>query len=140
MILADFYQKFDIFWKDEEFGFLGDDLLICQIISSLQILPYFEDKKKKKDFACVNENESVLPLNVVSRGIFFIFNGHVDLYYKKSENITSSKLLTLAAGSYFGDISYIFNIRNQFIYKFNNFDMNAGKEKTPLDPPYILSI
>lgn len=35
MVLAEFYNKFDILWKDEEFGFSADDKLICQILSSI---------------------------------------------------------------------------------------------------------
>ena len=35
MVLAEFYDKFDILWKDEEFGFSADDKLICQILSSI---------------------------------------------------------------------------------------------------------
>ena len=29
MVLAEFYNKFEILWKDEEFGFSADDKLIC---------------------------------------------------------------------------------------------------------------
>lgn len=35
MVLVEFYNKFDILWKDEEFGFSADDKLICQILSSI---------------------------------------------------------------------------------------------------------
>jgi signal-transduction protein with cAMP-binding, CBS, and nucleotidyltransferase domain len=54
-----------------------------------------------------NTNENVIETGIVSRGIYFIFKGHVSIFYKDS-----SELAKLGSGSYFGDISYIFNLKN----------------------------
>jgi signal-transduction protein with cAMP-binding, CBS, and nucleotidyltransferase domain len=54
-----------------------------------------------------NTNENVIETGIVSRGIYFIFKGHVSIFYKNS-----SELAKLGSGSYFGDISYIFNLKN----------------------------
>jgi len=42
--------------------------------------------------------------DVVSSGIYFVYEGQVDMYYKDSIH----PLLMFDKGSYFGDISYIF--------------------------------
>jgi len=42
--------------------------------------------------------------DVVSSGIYFVYEGQVDMYYKDSTH----PLLMFDKGSYFGDISYIF--------------------------------
>ena len=48
----------------------------------------------------------------MSSGIFFIHEGQVDVYYKDSPHI----LLMFSYGSYFGDVSFIFQVRNQYHY------------------------
>ena len=48
-------------------------------------------------------------------------------------------MLKLGPDSYFGDTSYLFNLKNKYVYQFNNYEM-FDKEKKPLSGPYIFSI
>ena len=52
-------------------------------------------------------------MEVVSNGIYFINEGVVDLVYI---NKTKHQLVALDPGSYFGDISFIFQVKNQYHY------------------------
>jgi len=61
-------------------------------------------------FAHTSEDESILKINNVCSGIYFIDKGSVDVYYK--DNVNS--LLTFEEGSYFGDISFIYQIINRY--------------------------
>jgi len=60
-----------------------------------------------------NSKETLLPLNIISNSINFVWEGSVDIYYKESP----FKLLTLRPGSYYGEISFIFQTKNQFYYQ-----------------------
>jgi len=85
---------------DNEFGFKADDKLVTQVIASLSYENFEPD-------------ENILRLDVVSSGIFFIYDGEVEVSYKLNEYV----LLIYDQGSYIGDTSYIFQIRNQYQYK-----------------------
>jgi hypothetical protein len=90
ILLKPFKNKLDIIFVDPEFGFKADDKLITQIIASLTS-EYCDDR-------------NIIPIDIVSPGIYFIYEGTVELYSKKLEN----PILNLNEGSYFGEISYIF--------------------------------
>ena len=89
------------------------------ILSSLQYEPY------------LGIEESILPLNTISNGIHFLFRGMVDIYYKSSQ-----KLISLGPGSYFGEISYLFNVRNQFYYQL----MSRDQQEKEIQGPFIFSL
>ena len=55
----------------------------------------------------------MIPLGVVSNGIYFITEGTVDVHMMLSQ---PHKLVELSSGSYFGDVSYIFRVKNLFDY------------------------
>lgn len=103
--MVQFYKIFDVFWTDQKSGFKAGDTLVCRIMSSLKMCPITDN----------DSNENILAMDVVSRGLYFIFKGHVNLFYKNS-----SELARLGPGSYFGDISYFLNIKNQYIFQFQN--------------------
>lgn len=63
-------------------------------------------------FEYYDPEEPIIHLDCVSRGIYFIYDGHVDVHYKDRPQ----RFLKLDTGSYFGDISYIFKNRNQYSY------------------------
>ena len=53
-------------------------------------------------------------IDIVANSIYFIQEGVVDMGYKGHEG---HNLIVLEAGSYFGDISYILQVKNQYNYK-----------------------
>ena len=91
---------FDILFIDEEFDFKADNRLITKVIASLSY-EHFEP------------DESILRLDVVSSEIYFIYEGEVEVSYKEHGNV----IIYFDKGSYIGDTSYIFKIRNQYKYK-----------------------
>ena len=50
-----------------------------------------------------------MALDIVSNSIYFIQEGVIDIAYKDFED---ANLITLEAGSYFGDVSYILEVKN----------------------------
>ena len=112
-LLQPFQERFDILFFDPEFGFKADDKLITQVVASLSY-----------EFCDVNESrhqKSIIMNDVVSSGIYFIYEGQVDMYYKDSNH----PLIMFDRGSYFGDISYIFQVRNQYFYYFRPTSADA---------------
>ena len=101
--MLDFQEKFDTVFFDPEFGFKADDKLVTLIIASLSY-EYCDWSNKNPT--------SIIPHDVISPGIYFVYQGKVDMYYKDNEE----PLLWFEQGCYFGDISYIFSARNQFYY------------------------
>lgn len=98
-LMLQFQERFDILFIDPEFNFKADNKLITKVIASLSY-EHFEP------------NESILRLDVVSSEIYFIYEGEVEVTYKERENV----LIHFDQGSYIGDTSYIFEIRNQYTY------------------------
>lgn len=94
-LLQSFQEKFDILFFDPEFGYKADDKLIAMVASSLS-------------YEHIDENKSILKQDVVSSGIFFIYKGSVSVYYKE----IAHALVIFEEGSYFGDISFIFQVIN----------------------------
>lgn len=94
-LMLQFQERFDILFIDPEFNFKADNKLITKVIASLSY-EHFEP------------NESILRLDVVSSEIYFIYEGEVVVTYKERENV----LIHFDQGSYIGDTSYIFEIRN----------------------------
>lgn len=99
-ILVKFQERFDVFFIDPEFGFKADDLLITHVVASLE-------------YHHVDPGESILILNEVASAIYFIYAGQCQVSYKHQDDV---KLLLFEPGSYFGDTSLIFGIRNQYKY------------------------
>ena len=99
-LMLQFQKRFDIFFEDPEFNFKADNRLVTKVISCLSY-EHFEPL------------ESILRLDVVSSEIYFIYEGQVDVTYKERENV----LIHFEEGSYIGDTSYIFEIRNQYKYR-----------------------
>ena len=54
----------------------------------------------------------MIPSNVVSNAIYFVDKGTVRVYYKD----TQYGLINLDEGSYFGEISLIFQVLNHYKY------------------------
>ena len=96
MLLPSFIEKFDILFSDLEFAFKADRKLITLILASLR----YEDVNSTK--------ESICPDDIVLQKIYFIFEGKVNVHYMGNPK----HFLSLEQGSYFGEISYIFKIRN----------------------------
>lgn len=96
-LLLDFQKQFNILFQDAEFGYKADDQLVTMISSSLQ-------------YEHPQSGESILTYNNISTGIYFIENGFVKMFYKDSKH----PLVILEKGSYFGDISFIFQIINKY--------------------------
>lgn len=90
-LMLQFQERFEVFFRDDEFQFKADAKLITQVIASLSY-EHFESK------------DSILRLDVVSQALYFIYDGQVEVSYKDSENV----LLIYDQGSYIGDTSYIF--------------------------------
>ena len=80
-----------------------DKVLLTLVLSSLRLEPNRHDK------------DSFITVNCISPSIYLIFKGKVDVYYQNYE----PALFYLEAGSYFGDISVIFNTINQYRYIVN---------------------
>jgi signal-transduction protein with cAMP-binding, CBS, and nucleotidyltransferase domain len=99
-LMLDFQERFDILFIDPEFNFKADKRLITKVIASLSY-EHFEPE------------ESILRLDVVSSEIYFIYEGEVEVTYKDRDNV----LIYFDQGSYIGDTSYIFKIRNQYKYR-----------------------
>ena len=55
----------------------------------------------------------IIEQRVISRGVYFIFEGQVNVFYDNQ----NQKIVTLNHGSYFGDISYIFKINNLYYFE-----------------------
>lgn len=102
-LMSKFQERQDVFFTDPEFGFKADDKLITRVISCLQ-------------YEHIKPNESILSINVVGTGIYFIQEGKVEVFSRDQE----LPLLMFDAGSYFGDSSFIFKIRNQYGYFFKS--------------------
>ena len=100
--MKDFQKTFDMIFIDKEFGFKADDKLISMVLASLEYEHIYDDGR-----------DSLVPLGLISRGITFIQNGHIVVSYKSMED----PLINLKSGSYFGEISYIFKLVNQYSYK-----------------------
>lgn len=60
----------------------------------------------------IDENKSIIRTGIVSSGIYFIYRGSVSVYYKE----IAHALVIFEEGSYFGDISFIFQVINQYNY------------------------
>lgn len=91
-IMLDFQANFSIIFNEQEFGFKADDKLISMVIASLEYVHIFD------------RNDSLIPVNQISRGIIFIQKGRVKVFHKKFKH----QLLYFKKGSYIGEISYIF--------------------------------
>jgi len=101
--MVEFLDKFDTLIIDYEFGFKADDKLITMIIASLSY-EYIDREEEDEDLPM----ETIIGLDQVSSSIYFLFEGAVDITYKEMEQ----PFVTLSSGSYFGEISFIFQIRN----------------------------
>ena len=62
--------------------------------------------------------------------MYFVYQGKIDMYYK--DNI--DPLLKFESGSYFGDISYIFNAKNQFYFMFQPPGQEHGHDHHHISP------
>ena len=102
ILMKDFQKTFDMIFIDKEFGFKADDKLISMVLASLEYEHIYDDGR-----------DSLVPLGLISRGITFIQNGHIVVSYKSMKD----PLINLKSGSYFGEISYIFKLVNQYSYK-----------------------
>jgi len=104
-ILRDFQDKFDIFFFDPEFGYKADDKLISKVVASLSY-EYLDRDDEDKDAII----ENIIGLDVISSAIFFLFEGQLDMCYMENK----VPLVVLEAGTYFGEISYLFQTKNKY--------------------------
>ena len=102
ILMKDFQKTFDMIFIDKEFGFKADDKLISMVLASLEYEHIYDDGR-----------DSLVPHGLISRGITFIQKGHIVVSYKSMKD----PLINLKSGSYFGEISYIFKLVNQYSYK-----------------------
>ena len=127
-MMTEFIEKFDTLFLDPEFGFKADDKLTTKLFASLS----YEYMEKEDDEDMV-WTQSIISLDIVSSMVYFIFEGEIDISHKEMEQ----PFVTLSTGSYFGEISFIFQVRNQ--YKF------IPKQGIPcrifsIQEPYLLEI
>ena len=85
-----------------------------------------------------DEENSIISLDEISPALHFIVEGSVDMYYKHHD----CPLVTLENGSYFGDISCIFRIKNQYSFipklqKANNEDLVSNQKFYSIDEDYL---
>ena len=83
-------------FMDPEFNFRADDKLITELASCLTYQHYDVE----------NPDHNFLELGTISKRIILIFEGEINMYYKNN----TDSLTTFQAGSYFGEISYLFKI------------------------------
>lgn len=95
-ILPTFVRKFNYMFNEPDVGFKGSMTLFAHVMSVLELEPNFKKK-------------TILKLDIISCGIYFIEKGDIAVSYKNGP-----VLVNLHEGSYFGDISFIFQVRNQF--------------------------
>ena len=86
-------------FHESDLNFQADDKLITLFLSSLK----FE----------YNFGDVICNLGSVSPTIFFIYEGQIEVILKDKE----SPFLILDSGCYFGDISFLFELNNKYIYK-----------------------
>jgi|APSaa5957512535_1039671.scaffolds.fasta_scaffold63433_3 hypothetical protein len=72
MLLPSFIEKFGILFSDDEFAFKADRKLIALILASLRLEDVY------------STDESICPDAIILRGIYFIHEGKVDVYYKQN--------------------------------------------------------
>jgi CRP-like cAMP-binding protein len=99
MSLNQIYHTFSYIFNDKKTGFKASDQVITFILAAMR-LEY-----------CYG-TASLLQTGVVSSALYFVFDGVIDVQHKDQAEI----FLTLGAGSYFGDISYFFRLRNSYTY------------------------
>lgn len=98
LVMPNFMDNFDYFFTDHELRFNGDKKLKVLILQSLTL-----------EF--VRSKDSIIEKSVASK-IYFIDSGKINVYYKDMPH----KLLHLEKGAYFGDISLLFQVENNFRY------------------------
>lgn len=103
-LLQEFQEKFDMLFCDPEFNFQADDKLITELASCLTYAHYDTEDPCQHNF---------LEMGLISKGIQLIFEGQISMHYKNNKE----SLAVFSAGSYFGDISYLFKIHNQYRYQ-----------------------
>ena len=93
-------------WSDAEFGFRADDKMIVKIVSSLSF--EYTCCKYSKDADPVG----ILQIGIISDSLWFIYEGSVEINYRDGQ-----KIVVLEPGSYFGEVSLILQIKNQYHYR-----------------------
>ena len=108
MILPQFLRKFDYMFKDPDIKFVADLKMVAMLMSSLKLEPV-ESLIKTQGY--------ILPIDTLSTGIYFINKGVITVKYQNS-----GILCRLDDGSYFGEISYLFSLRNQYKFEIEASD------------------
>lgn len=124
-LLQKFQEKFDTLYNDPEFAFKGDNILISMICSSLQ----FENIEQYS-------NEGLLKQGVISPGITFVLDNVVDMHYKYYKE----PILIYEEAIYYGEISYMFKIRNQYRYCVRQDDQNKKTKVYSIHGYYLEEI
>ena len=104
MIFPQFLKKFDHMFKEPTIKFEADLRLRAMLMSSLKLEPV--------EIMLETNNGNLLGFDKISTGIYFIERGEVTVKYNDSEC-----LCHLNDGSYYGEISYLFQIRNRFLFQ-----------------------
>ena len=91
-------------FKEPSIKFSADMKLIVMLMSSLKLEP--------ADIMIKTNGGNMIRVDKVSTGIYFIERGLVTVSYK-----SSGVLCKLSEGSYFGEISYLFQVRNRYHFK-----------------------
>jgi hypothetical protein len=99
MFLNQFLHTFEFLFNDSEYSFNADNKLITFFIASLKL-----------EFCYSKEN--LLQTGTVSHSIFFMFEGVVEVTMIREKE----PFMILDSGCYFGDISYLFSLRNNYKY------------------------
>ena len=56
--------------------------------------------------------DNYLPVGIVSQSIYFVYSGKLEVTLEDE----TQPFLVLDSGCYFGDISYLFNLKNKYVY------------------------
>jgi len=99
MFLNQFLHTFEYIFQDKDYCFSADNKLITKFLASLKL-----------EF-CYSKDNLVL-LGSVSQSIYFIYEGIVNVTKIREDE----PFMSLDDGCYFGDISYLFNLRNNMKY------------------------
>ena len=96
--MPNFLKSYEYLFFNKEYKFKSEAKLVSMVLSALTL-------------ELVNPQKSIIGC-LTSPKIYFIHSGKVSVFYKKMEY----KLTTYSSGCYFGDISMLYKIQNNFRY------------------------
>jgi hypothetical protein len=99
MFLNQMYHTFSYLFSDLDLEFQSDDKLTTMFLASLQL-----------EYNC--DYEFLPGIGIISQSIYFIYKGKLEVTLRDKEE----PFLVLDDGCYYGDISYLFDLINEYVY------------------------